>query len=143
MPSIKEPLAQFHAATEGMAQRPCFASSLDLLHVDSGGGVDLAAMPAEVAAACRDAWSALVPAPLVAVHGDLFPENLIMTATGAPALIAWDEARLDLAVFDLAAVAGKASPAVVRRARIAWETACCWQLEPTYARRLLAEGFTA
>jgi thiamine kinase-like enzyme len=76
----------------------------------------------------------------VAVHGDLFPENLIVTEAGESALIDWDEALADLAVFDLAAVAGDALTGAERQARTAWEIARSWQVEPTYAQRLLAEN---
>ncbi len=59
----------------------------------------------------------------------------------------WDEARVDVPAFDLAALPDDAlaDPStsgdrqLLRRAALAWEVATCWTVEPDYARRCLRQ----
>lgn len=138
--SLLPRLRDFHAATTGVPQRPGFRSARDLLDQTTaagqafGGDVDLAALPAELAARCRAAWAIVTDREEAVIHGDLNPGNLIRSADGATALIDWDECRRDLVLFDLGAL--RDADEAERRARLAWEVACCWQVEPEYARKL-------
>lgn len=134
LPALLPRLQAMHRATVHLPQRPGFASVRALPAAGRGGDVDLGAMPPDLAEACRDAWARLTGAEC-AIHGDITPDNLLMTPEG-PALIDWDEARRDLPVFDTMACR-TASP-VQARARLAWEIAACWTVEPERARRLAA-----
>lgn len=135
-------VADLHRRTAALPQRPGFVGAVDLAAgAGSGGDVNLAAMPAPLAAACRAAWGALQGQPVLGIHGDLGPGNLLWTASGQPALLDWDEARQDAAVFDTGPCGADLAPPL-RRALLAWEIACCWQPEPERAAAL-AEGFMA
>jgi aminoglycoside phosphotransferase (APT) family kinase protein len=68
------------------------------------------------------------------VHGDLNSTNLLIGAAGQAILLDWDEARRDSPLFDTAVFRPR-SP-VLARARLAWEVATGWRLEPDYARAL-------
>lgn len=129
--SLAPRVAGFHRRSRGMAQRPGFRSSRDLIGQDHGGDVDMTALPAELITACRAAWARMTGVE-VALHGDLGAGNVILTAQG-PALIDWDEARVDLPMFD-----APIKTALQRRAQLAWEIACNWQREPEYARERAA-----
>lgn len=133
---IRPTLARFHLLAQSLPQRPGFLSSQELLFCDAGGDVDLAAMPAGLAATCRAAWRALEGAPCGIVHGDLNPGNLIHGPDGRPVLLDWDECRRDLTLFDT----GHLGPVsfVENRALIAWEVACSWLIEPEHARKTAA-----
>jgi Ser/Thr protein kinase RdoA (MazF antagonist) len=126
-------LRTFHHATSNLPQRPGFLSSRDLLSKDCGGDVDLSLMPPALALACRAAWAALGREETV-VHADLSPGNILHGPDGQFILLDWDESRRDLAGFDLAQLGP--SDAATRRAALAWEVACCWQIEPAQARAL-------
>ena len=102
---------------------------------DLGGDVNLAQMPADLVVALRAAWARMTGAE-VALHGDLRESNILMTPQG-PALLGWNNARRDLAIYDAGAVQTASPPQI--RARLAWEIACCWTLEPTRAKALAAE----
>lgn len=131
-------IGRLHAATEEWEQRPGFASSRDLLTRADGGDARLSLMPAEAASLCRTAWRRLADGPMAAIHGDLGPGNLMAAPDGSPVIIDWDECRLDSPVFDLAPL--RSAPGQAEAvARLAWEAAACWELEPDYARSRLAE----
>ena len=140
-PDLADPIEQFHHRTRHLPQRPTFASSTQLLDQESGGDVDLSSMPEQLVAACRDAWRTFASMPQSAVHGDLNPTNVLMTPDGRPALIDWDEARVDVSRFDMLAIAKerKMTPEE-ERALLAWEIAVCWHVEPDYAQEL-AQSF--
>ncbi|MDJ0827689.1 MAG: phosphotransferase [Rhodobacter sp.] len=125
-------VAAFHKAAAGMVQRPGFCSVAVLRRVPRGGDIDLSAMPPRLVQACRAAWAGLGPESVL--HGDLVASNVIGTATG-PALVDWDECRRDAVVLE-APMSGPVSQRVAR-ARLAWEVAACWRLEPGRARRLV------
>jgi Ser/Thr protein kinase RdoA (MazF antagonist) len=133
-----------HAATTDWPQRPGFASSGRLLGTGAGGDVRLDAMPAAVRETVRAAWSAVQIGPSSVVHGDVGAGNVLVDGDRV-ALLDWDEARVDVAWFDLAFVPAEVPvEAPVPRhllveAGLAWEAATCWQIEPWYARRRLAE----
>lgn len=132
-------LEKFHSSTASWPQRPGFASTLELVHLERGGDVDLTAMPSHLVDVCRAAWRYLANEPVSAVHGDPNPTNLLLTAEGQLALIDWDEARTDLSALDMAAdVDAAPTPRgdAVLQALLAWEVAASWLLEPEYARRL-------
>ncbi len=137
-------LRRLHAMTAGWTQRPGFAGTRELLERDSGGDVDLSAMPPEAVAICRNAWRAIAAEPESVVHGDPGAGNIRLTAAGV-GLIDWDEARVDASALDLAEnpraaefIQPPARLAAVRAAADAWEVANGWQIEPGYARRKLA-----
>ncbi len=133
---------RFHNATRGWPQRPGFASSQELLSQTQGGDVDLELMPPDLVRVCRDAWRTLAGEPLSAIHGDVNPSNMLRTPDGRIALLDWDEARCDVAAFDLVALAaGRPAapderPPHLMRAFEAWKAAVCWQLEPEHARTI-------
>ncbi|PKP70767.1 MAG: hypothetical protein CVT82_04605 [Alphaproteobacteria bacterium HGW-Alphaproteobacteria-4] len=134
-------LAAFHAATKALPQRPGFRAAADFADAAQGGDIDLGLMPAPLVRACRAAWAALADLPRAAVHGDLCAGNLLWGDDGTPALLDWDEARHDAAVFDHGQTVPV--PPAIARAFDAWEVAVCWQIEPERARalagRLLAD----
>jgi aminoglycoside phosphotransferase (APT) family kinase protein len=143
-PEVAAALRRVHAATTAWPQRPGFVSSADLLTIDRGGDVDLAAMPSDAAERCRQAWALLPEMPHTAVHGDPNPRNVI-AVDGDVVLIDWDEARVDHPWLDLGALGSDAGrlPSgqadVACRAATAWEVATCWQQESHYARQRLEE----
>lgn len=134
-------IACFQDATAAVPQRPGFLSSCELLEQTSGGDVDLAAMPSDLVALCRAAWSAVADRRQAVVHGDLNPTNMIRCLDGRIALLDWDESRRDLVLFDQCQ--SSEDNDVVVRARLAWEVACCWQMEPDYARHIARRLRTA
>lgn len=143
MASLLPRIAEFHALGQGMKQRPGFVSSLDLLSGEIGGDVDLGGLPPKLVAACRAAWAPFTGQAETSVHGDLGPGNVLL-GPGGPALIDWDEARLDLPLHDLAACT--TLPEAEARAQMAFEMAVCWRKDPAYARTLaqhLQQGFQA
>jgi Ser/Thr protein kinase RdoA (MazF antagonist) len=143
-----------HQVTRGWPQRPNSASASQLLSSYSGADVDLAAMPPEVVALVRGCWRALLthgipavqPEQQCVVHGDLGAGNVLVD-DDAVAILDWDEARVDVPAFDLAALPDRAHddpPAIgngqlARVAALAWEVATCWAIEPDYARRRLSD----
>ncbi len=144
MARLRSRLRAFHDATRSVPQRPGFTSCTDLLHGDTGGDVDLRAMPDEVVRACRAAWARLGDSLASVVHGDLNPSNILETDEGGIALLDWDEARVDVSLLDEVALSLSLGarprpgwePAEV--ALKAWEVAAGWRLEPAYARRMAA-----
>lgn len=147
-PAVAAQLRRLHALTAGWPQRPGFRSTAELLVADQGGDVDLRAMPASAVEACRRAWAALAssaqsPASSSAVvHGDPCAANVRVSEAGI-GLLDWDEARVDHPDLDLADLPGPELPGernrIARAAVAAWEAAAGWRLEPSYARRRLAE----
>ena len=134
LPLLSAYINKFHTLTKNLPQRPGFASAVNLLQITKGGDVDLKKMPPALVAACRAAWQGLVDEPHCAVHADLNPSNVLRIPNGRFALIDWDEARLDAALFDMDLLLGPSKP--VRRALLAWEVACSWELEPQHARKV-------
>jgi Ser/Thr protein kinase RdoA (MazF antagonist) len=133
LPALGPRIASFHRATRALPQRPGFLSARALLAQDQGGDVDLALIPPALVQGCRAAWSALAGEETV-IHADLSPGNILHGIDGQPILLDWDEARRDLPAFDLAQLAPP--DAATRRATLAWEVACSWQIEPDRARTL-------
>ncbi|WP_412553359.1 phosphotransferase [Shimia sp. MIT1388] len=127
-------LSNLHAQTHGSDQRPGFLSSTALLAQDRGGDVDLSQMPPDVVALCRAAWRAVPDTTTCVVHGDLAPGNVLRLSDGCFALLDWDECRVDLPLFDTAPHAPKSEAET--RAHLAWEVACSWTREPSYAREI-------
>lgn len=137
-------LSTLHVAFPSPQQRPDFLSACDLLAAERGGDVDLSAMPAEAVKRCRSAWARVCDQPRSIVHGDPGEGNIVITDDGV-VLLDWDEARVDVPPFDLAALPPEASPLsererwVAAQAASAWEAAVSWRAEPEYARRRLSE----
>src|SRR5690349_2305839 len=134
-------LRELHRLTRGWPQRPGWRSSTDLLHAETGTGIDLGAMPAEGVARCRAAWARLAGRQTCVVHGDLNPGNVRMTVDQV-ALIDWDESHVDVPDLDLvlpgnAAGLDGGAHDIAAQASAAWEAAVCWRDE--YAVRRLAE----
>lgn len=122
-------IADMHRRGVGIGQRPGFCSARELLGQTRGGDVDLSALPPALATRCRAAWADLTGVE-TCIHADLAVGNVIITPKG-PALIDWDEARRDLPVFDLSP-----QDAASHNARMAWEIACSWLMEPDRASAL-------
>lgn len=136
-PLVAAELRRLHALMAGWPPRPDFPGTRDLLTATQGGDVDLTAMPASAVKACRNAWRALT-GPSTVVHGDPCAAN-IRVAGGRVGFLDWDEARVDHPWLDLADIPGLAVPPAARAAINAWEAANAWVMEPSYARRRLAE----
>jgi len=132
IPKVAAQIEHFHCNTRALPQRPGFLSSLDLIEATTGGDVDLMAMPAEIVALCRRAWQPM-QGKVGVIHGDLSAGNLIDTEHG-PALIDWDEARVDLRAYDLIRTDPENASATEKTAALAWEVACSWGIEPDHAR---------
>lgn len=130
---ISAHIMAFHAATRDIPQRPAFVSAKGLLSQTSGGDVDLAHIPSTLVTRLRAAWAALPAADHCIVHADLNASNILTAPDGKITVLDWDEARRDHPGFDAAA-----PDPVIAKARLAWEIACCWQVEPDRARRLAA-----
>jgi aminoglycoside phosphotransferase (APT) family kinase protein len=134
---LAEQLARFHALGRKLPQRPGFASAAELLHTTQGGDIDLSRMPGALVDCCRSAWAHLQHHPTTAIHGDLNPDNLIITPAEQLALIDWDEARVDSPIFD--SLLQPTSNPLDARAQLAFEIASSWQREPEYAQTLIAQ----
>lgn len=135
-------LQEFHTLAQALPQRPGFAASTQLLHTPQGGDVDLSQMPPALVAHCRQQWQAWADAPQSVVHGDVSLNNLLVTESGQFGLVDWDEARVDLTLFDvLNGRAAQGEPLNDNEANLllSWEIAVCWLVEPAHARRLAAE----
>jgi aminoglycoside phosphotransferase (APT) family kinase protein len=140
-------LRDLHQFTSGYLQRPGFAASAVLLHESKGGDVDLNFMEDADVDLIRRAWRAVQVGPLSVVHGDPGAPNIVMSEEGGVGLLDWDEARVDVGWFDLAAVPESVDlptgPAVSRQAVItagvAWEAATSWIAEPDYAQHRMVE----
>jgi Ser/Thr protein kinase RdoA (MazF antagonist) len=137
VPAILPLVSQFHIATADLPQRPGFLSSRALLKEVSGGDVDLNAMPTDLVTRCRKAWRAVSERQEAVIHGDLNAGNLIRCPDGRTALLDWDECRRDLILFDLGPL--REGDAKERKARLAWEVACSWGVEPDYAKLCAAQ----
>ncbi len=135
MRALAPHIRAFHTLCPPLTQRPGFAALPDLLTQTRSGDTDLTALPAEVLSHLRSTWAAVAHVPAHAIHGDLGPGNLILTASG-PCLIDWDEARVDLPFLDL--IHAAELPPAAQAAHCALEIASCWQAEPDHARKLLA-----
>ncbi len=140
MPRVLPMIEALHSLGVGHAQRPGFLSSCALVTQGKGGDVDLSALPAPLARICKQAWAALAPAPSTIIHADLTPSNLIQYETGEIGLVDWDECRVDLPVFDTGYLAPPRSAQVALALKV-WEMACSWQIEPAYARGLVADVY--
>lgn len=124
-------IAAFHAATRNIPQRPGFADAHTLLTAPRGGDIDLTRIPEPLVAQMRKAWAAMPSMPACIVHADLNPANILTAPDGTITVLDWDEARRDHKGFD--AIEPDTATA---RARLAWEIACCWEIEPERARAL-------
>ncbi|PIL21615.1 hypothetical protein P775_03425 [Puniceibacterium antarcticum] len=134
VPSVLPLVLAFHGATAGVPQRPGFLSSRDLIQESYGGDVDLRAMPIDLVSSCREAWLTVSERMYAVIHGDLNSGNLIRCPDGRVSLIDWDECRRDLVLFDIEPLRG--GDEEERRARLAWEVACSWLIEPVHARQI-------
>ncbi len=147
-------ISTVHEVTRSWPQRPGSAGATQLLQATRGADVDLTAMPLDAVALVRACWRALLAQPATAasperqcvVHGDLGPGNVLIDDDGV-GIIDWDEARVDVPAFDLAALPDDAlaDPStsgdrqLLRTAALAWEVATWWTVEPDYARRCLRQ----
>ncbi len=139
---VADTLRELHRLTQGWPQRPGWRSSADLLHVETGTRINLAAMPYEGVIRCRAAWARLAGRQTCVVHGNPNnPGNVRMTADRV-ALIDWDESHVDVPDLDLvlpenAADLDDGAYDIAAQASAAWEAAVCWRDE--YAVKRLAE----
>lgn len=136
---ISAAMTALHDAARILPPRPDCPGTQILQSKMAGGDVDLNIMPEPLVTALRAAWAEL-PAARTAIHGDLNASNILTGQDGRIALIDWDEARQDSAVFDR--VQWSAASPIEKRAALAWEIACCWQAEPARARALAADFVT-
>lgn len=139
---IANRLRAFHCLAESLPQRPGFLHAAGFVPGSRAGDTDLARMPQALAEQCLQAWRVLDGLPIRAIHGDINSNNLIWTASGEPALIDWDEARVDASVFDIAVVSPDAANHTpeLELALKAWEIACSWLIEPNHARQLATDS---
>jgi Ser/Thr protein kinase RdoA (MazF antagonist) len=142
---VAEELRRLHALTLEWPQRPGFRTHRELLAEDVGGDANMALLPPENAALCRDAWDKLPTRTTSVIHGDPSPGNVLIDGDRV-GLLDWDEARIDSPLLDLSALPNAdiadLSPdefRAARRAATAWEVAVCWQIEDDYAGRRLRE----
>lgn len=139
---VADTLRELHRLTQAWPQRPGWRSSADLLHVETGTRINLAAMPYEGVIRCRAAWARLAGHQTCVVHGNPNnPGNVRMTADRV-ALIDWDESHVDVPDLDLvlpenAADLDDGAYDIAAQASAAWEAAVCWRDE--YAVKRLAE----
>ena len=133
--TIAPKLDAFHKQTLRMPQRPGFANARDLIQHNMGGDIDLTSMPPELVSQCRAAWALVPEQPACLIHGDVNPSNIIISEAGNPVLLDWDEARVDLATFDLLALEQRSDP-VIRAGALAFEIAMCWCIETQRATAL-------
>lgn len=148
-------VAAAHEVTRGWPQRPGSANASRLMTTERGADVDLAAMPPDAVDLVRACWQPLLEKSAAVeggracvVHGDLGAGAFLVDGDEV-GIIDWDEARVDVPVFDLADLASTAGdgvevPAGITRqvlagASLAWETATCWVPEPAYARECLRQ----
>lgn len=136
LPEILPQILAFHEATADLEQRPGFQSSKALLDASSGGDVDLGAMPPEIASRCREAWQAVSDRREAVIHGDLNSGNVLRTDDGRIALLDWDESRRDKVLFDRGLL--EVDDPAGTQARLAWEVACSWLIEPEHAHQVAA-----
>ncbi|MEX2542243.1 MAG: phosphotransferase [Trueperaceae bacterium] len=142
---LRSRLHAFHRLTRRWAQRPGFASSVELLAVERGGDVDLSLMPPGLLEAVRAAWQEFSAEEPSVVHGDPGLSNLLVMPDSRLALLDWDEARVDVSLLDDAALPFEGSRATgprrtrAIRALLAWEVAASWRVEPDHARRLAGD----
>ena len=134
-PLVTAELRRLHALMTGWPPRPDFPGTRELLTTTQGGDVDLTTMPAEAVTACRSTWRALT-GPSTVIHGDPCAAN-IRVAGDRIGFLDWDEARVDHPWLDLADIPGLTVPPEAKAAINAWEAACSWVMEPSYARRRL------
>lgn len=144
--AVAAALRSVHEATTDWPQRPGFAGCAELVRVRRSGDVDLDALPADVGDTCETALAALAEhegafPPRSAVHGDPAPANLRVVGHSV-ALLGWDATRVDHPGFDFAGLTlppAQQPSGVVRRAALAHEAAAWWSIDPTEARRRIAE----
>ena len=134
LPSLLPLIERFHAATAQLPQRPGFLSSQELLVQAMGGDVSLDEMPRDLVVRCRAAWHSVAGQCEAVIHGDINPSNALRCPDGSIALIDWDECRRDLVLFDLGPL--REGDDREQLARIAWEVACSWLIEPEHARQV-------
>ena len=141
---VRDYLLALHDAMADTPQRPGFLSAVDLLAADAGGLVDLGAMPDDAVKRCRGAWSRLEGRTRCVIHGDPAEDNVFIGPSGA-VLIDWDEARVDVPLFDLAALPDEVCPLpeddrwIARQAASAWEAAITWRRDREYAEWRLSQ----
>lgn len=131
--SLAAPLRAFHANTAVLEQRPDYVGSHEATASAKGGDIDLDALPNEIAQLCLLAWAGVPKIDTGAIHGDVTAANVLHTATG-PALIDWDEARVDHRAYDLLRAAPETASPAQRSAALAWEVACSWDIENAHAQ---------
>jgi Ser/Thr protein kinase RdoA (MazF antagonist) len=142
---VREFLAELRRQGTQFAQRPGFRDVSEIVAAGYGGDIDLRVLPAEVAALCRDAWLPLVDLPTTVVHGDPGASNILIREDAA-GLVDWDEARVDCAWLDMAALPDEVNPlegddlAIARRAAHAWEAAISWNTDREYAEWRLSQA---
>lgn len=120
MARLRPLLERFHRAGRAIPDRPH--------HPPPATAPSVPGVPRQVAARCR---AHLPKGQRSAIHGDLHPGNVLIRATGQPALLDWEEARRDSPLFDLAALRPDMPPL-----QLAYEVLACWEHEPDRARSL-------
>ena len=132
---VRRYLDVVHNSTRDWTARPDMPAVVQLLqeHSDLRPG-----MSAEVQSLLRRAWSAITESPTSVVHGDPNEHNVLMTPRG-PALVDWEESRVDFSVLDYAGLPGGNALGVGYAASVAWEVYLFWERQSPYLLRRLAE----
>lgn len=134
-------LRRLHAAFGDRDQRPDCMTTPELDRSARSVDADIAALPDDVAELVLRTFAGFGDVPLSLIHGDPAASNIRVTASGAIALLDWDESRVDLQWHDLSNLGIPVlEPASHRRANLlsdAWEAANAWVVEPEYARSRL------
>ena len=128
----RERIAWVHKNAETVGQRPDFDAMGHLEPTSISGDIDLGALPDKLAITCINAWRSLPAGPLCPIHGDLGLGNLGRSTSGKLVLYDWDEARSDHPWYDTGNEGAT-------KARLAYEIASSWRIEPEYARSLVAQ----
>ena len=127
-------LERVHQLTRSWPARPDMPTVISLL----GTNDELRqGMDAGARLLLRKAWSPIARSPTSVIHGDPNAHNVIVTADG-PALIDWEESRVDFSVLDEAGLPGGESIPEAYAAALAWEAFLFWESDTTYAWRCLS-----
>jgi Ser/Thr protein kinase RdoA (MazF antagonist) len=134
--AVKAYLGRLHAIRPLPEQRP---GAISVVAINAGARpTELVAMPADVRQLMLRSWALLHGEPVGVIHGDPNAGNVRMFQ-GIPALIDWEEARVDYIALDVAGLPHADRRSNGYAAAAAWEAFLFWETDRPYAERRLAE----